>query len=54
MEILVFSITFEPIEIWTCYAPQIDRQNLSFVKVTSMVGQKCPEMVVKRPFMSQF
>ena len=54
MEILVFSITFEPIEIWTCYTPQIDRLNLSFVKVTSMVGQKWPEMVMKRPFMSQF
>ena len=25
-------ITFEPIKIWTCSAPQNDRLNLSFVK----------------------
>ena len=41
MEIFAFcTIAFEPIEIWTCYAHQNDRLNLSFVKVTSMVGQK--------------
>ena len=55
MEIFAFyTITFEPIEIWTCYAPQTDRLNFSFVKVTTMVGEKRPEIVVKRPFMSQF
>ena len=33
MEIFVFChITFEPIRIWTCSAPQNDRLNLSFVK----------------------
>ena len=35
-----FVITFEPIKIKTCSAPQNDRHNLSFVKDANMVGQK--------------
>ena len=31
---------FEPIEIWDCYAHQNDCLNLSFVKVTGVIGQK--------------
>jgi hypothetical protein len=41
MEIFAFcTITFEPIEIWTCEAPQNDCLNFSFVKDTRMVGKK--------------
>ena len=36
-------ITFEPIKILNCLAPQNDGLNLSFVK-----DIKCPEMVKKR------
>ena len=33
-------ITFEPIMIQTCSAPQNDRQNFSFVKDTYVDGEK--------------
>ena len=36
------------------YAPQNDHLNLSFVKDDHTNGKIWPEMVVKRPFMSQF
>ena len=35
-----FAITFEPIMIKTCSAPQTDRLNLSFVKDTYVDGNK--------------
>ena len=55
MEIFAFCvITFEPIIIQICYAPQNDRLNLSFVIDEHTNGKKCSEMVVKRQFMSQF
>ena len=41
MEIFAFCvITFEPIEVQTCSAPQNDRLNLSFVKNIYVVGKK--------------
>ena len=41
MEIFAFCvITFQPIINKTCLAPQNDRQNLSFVKATNVVGEK--------------
>ena len=33
-------MTFEPIKIYTCSAPQNDRQNFSFVKDTYVDGKK--------------
>ena len=33
-------ITFEPIEVQTCSAPQNDRQNLGFVKDIKVVVEK--------------
>ena len=40
MEIFEFCvITFEPIFSKTCYAPQNDRRNLSFVKDKHVVGK---------------
>ena len=44
------AINFEPIKIQTCYAPQNDRLNLSFVKDEHTNGKKWPEMVVTRSF----
>ena len=42
-------ITFEPIEVKTCSAPQNDRQNLVFVKDIKVVVQKmtrnCRKMI---------
>ena len=43
-------ITFEPIKIYTCQAPQNERFNLSFVTNTHIVDKKLPEMFVKWPF----
>ena len=40
-----FVITFVPIKIQTCSAPQNDRWNLSFVKDKHLVGQTWPDMV---------
>ena len=37
---LIFVITFEPIEVQTCSAPQNDRLNFSFVKDIEVVGKK--------------
>ena len=46
LEIFAFCvITFEPIKIQTCSAPQKDRLNLSFVKDENTVGEKWPKMV---------
>ena len=40
-EIFVFCvITFEPIKIWTCSAPQNDSLNFSFVKDIKVVVKK--------------
>ena len=48
MEIIAFCvITFEPIKIKTCSAPQNDRLNLSFVKYIHVDGEIWLEMVVK-------
>ena len=44
-----FVIAFDPIKILTCWALQNDRQNLSFVKATNVVGEKRPEILVKWP-----
>ena len=41
-------ITFEPIEVQTCSAPQNDRLNLSFVKD---IAENWLEMVKKWPFL---
>ena len=55
MEIFAFCvITFEPIITQIRYAPQNDPLNFSVVKDEHTNGKKWPEMVVKRPFMSQF
>jgi phosphoribosylaminoimidazole carboxylase (NCAIR synthetase) len=41
MKMFVFCvISFEPIKIQTCSAPQNDRLNLSFVKDIHVVGKK--------------
>ena len=49
----IFAITFEPNQIQTRLAPQIqnDRLNLSFMKEIDVVDKKKgPEVVLKRPF----
>ena len=51
LRFFAFVITFEPINFWTCSAPQNDRLNFSFVKDTHIVGEKWLEMVVKQTFM---
>ena len=51
MEIFVFGvITFEPINIQTCLAPQNVCLNLSFVNDVHVVAKKWPKVVLKRPF----
>ena len=51
MEIFAFCvITFQPIIIKTCKAPQNDHQNLSFVKDKHTHGKKWPEKIVQRSF----
>ena len=53
MEIIAFCvITFEPIKIKTCSAPQNDRLNLSFVKYIHVDGEIWLKMVVKRLLVS--
>ena len=53
MQIIAFCvITFEPIKIKTCSAPQNDRLNLSFVKYIHVDGEIWLEMVVKRLLVS--
>ena len=47
-----FVITFVPIKIQTCLAPQNDRGNLSFVKDKGLVGQTWPDLVPKWLFIS--
>ena len=37
---MIYVIAFDPIKILTCWALQNDRQNLSFVKATNVVGKK--------------
>ena len=43
-----YVITFEPIMIKTCSAPQNDRQNFSFVKDTYVDGKKLARNGQKR------
>ena len=50
--LVFFVITFVPIKIQTCSAPQNDRRNLSFVKDKCVVGQTWPDMVQKWLFIS--
>ena len=45
-------IALDPIRIWTHYAPQNDRLNLSFVKDFHVVGKKMARNGHKWPFMS--
>ena len=42
-------ITFEPIEVQTCSAPQNDRLNLSFVKNVNVHGGKLARNGQKMP-----
>ena len=44
----IFVITFEPKKIQIRLAPQNDRLSLSFVKDIYVVGEKGPEVVIKR------
>ena len=37
---MFYTVAFDPIEIWTCLAPQNDHQHLSFVKYIYVVGKK--------------
>jgi hypothetical protein len=37
---VIYAVAFDPIKISTCWALQNDRQNLSFVKATNVVGEK--------------
>ena len=50
-----FVITFDPIKILTCSAPQNDRQNLCFVKDTNLDGENMtinsPKMLISRSIM---
>ena len=53
MEIIAFCvITFGPIKVKTCSAPQNDRLNLSFVKYIHVDGEIWLEMVVKQLLVS--
>ena len=47
-----FVITFEPIRIYICSAPQNDGLNYSFVKDIKIFVEKRLKMVVKRSFVS--
>ena len=38
--IVIYVVAFDPINILTCWVLQNDRQNLSFVKATNVVGEK--------------
>ena len=48
--LVFFVITFVPIKIQTCSAPQNDRRNLSFVKDEHRYGEKKARKVVLRSF----
>ena len=52
-----FVITFDPIKILTCSAPQNDRLNLSFVKDINLDGEKMTinsrKMLITRSTMKQ-
>ena len=37
---MIYVVAFDPIKILTCWALKNDRQNLSFVKATNVVGKK--------------
>ena len=37
---MIYVFAFDPIKIWTIYASQNDRWNLSFVKDINVVGKK--------------
>ena len=55
METFAFCvITLETIKIQTRQASQHDRLNLNYVKDEHRYDKKCPEMVVKWSFMSNF
>ena len=47
---MIYVVAFDPIKIMTCWAPQNDCQNLSFVKATNVVDKKWLEILVKWPF----
>ena len=49
--IVIYAVAFDPIKILTCWAPQNNRQNLSFVKV-ELPAKKWPKIVIKWPLMS--
>ena len=46
-QIVIYVIAFYPIKIQTCLAPQNDRQNLSFVKDSYVLGQKMTRNIWK-------
>ena len=51
---MVFVITFEPIEVQTCSAPQNDRLNLSFVKDIYVGGEKLARNGRKRAILADW
>ena len=46
---MIYVVAFDPIKIMTCWAPQNDCQNLSFVKATIVVGKKTDRNLKKWP-----
>ena len=46
---MIYVVAFDPIKTLTCWAPQNNHQNLSFVKATYVVGEKMAEILVKWP-----
>jgi hypothetical protein len=47
-KIVIYVVAFNPIKILISWAHQNDCQNLSFVKAINVVGEKRPEILVKR------
>ena len=48
-KIVIYAIAFDLIEIYTDWALQNDRQNLSFVKYIGVVGEKMTRNSLKMP-----
>ena len=44
---MIYVLAVDPIKIWTLYASQNDRRNLSFVKDINVIGNKMTRNVCK-------
>ena len=44
---MIYVVAFDPIKILTCWGPQNDRQNLSFVRAFNVVGEKMAQNTIQ-------